>query len=224
MNTKTCPIKFVIGEDVPPSPQSGLWTHFVSAFKRYASFGGRATRKEYWSFFLFIAIFNIIISSALNGVQEGIIESVLTDEVRAGNAQFITDVMNRNVTVFSFGFTCVFIALIKILVTILIAIPTLGVLSRRCHDVGQSSIVAVLAIAGSTLHGITFSFAVVIDSIPSNFVIMEWLGVAGISIAGLAGLWLLFTVLFRDSQRGTNKYGSSTKYPTGGSDAVAASE
>ncbi len=106
MNTASCPFKFVIGEDVPPSPQSGLWTHFVSAIKRFASFSGRATRKEYWSFVLFIVIFNLIISSSLDAIQKGIIESVILEQIKAGNMEFLAAARDGNANVFDFGFSC----------------------------------------------------------------------------------------------------------------------
>jgi uncharacterized membrane protein YhaH (DUF805 family) len=37
-----------------------LWGYFIKCFKKYATFSGRARRKEYWGFFLFISIFSII--------------------------------------------------------------------------------------------------------------------------------------------------------------------
>ncbi|WP_251423655.1 DUF805 domain-containing protein [Veillonella agrestimuris] len=38
-----------------------IWGHFVSAMKdKFATFSGRASRKEYWSFVLFSIIFAIV--------------------------------------------------------------------------------------------------------------------------------------------------------------------
>ncbi len=202
MNTENCPFKFVIGEDTPPNPQSNLWVHFVSAIKRYASFAGRATRKEYWSFVLFITIINAIVSAVLNSMQQGAIESYMAAEILSGNTQIVQDALAENLSVFGLGFTCIFIALVQTLVAIIIGIPLLGVLSRRCHDVGKSSILALILIAANVLYSFT-----------SNFGIMGWLGYIAIIVAGLIGLWLLITVLFCDSDRGTNKYGPSSKYP-----------
>ncbi len=36
-----------------PNPESSLWAHFLSSMRRFACFKGRATRKEFWSFYLF---------------------------------------------------------------------------------------------------------------------------------------------------------------------------
>lgn len=34
----------------PRVPQDGFWHHYVAPWKKYAVFGGRARRKEYWTF------------------------------------------------------------------------------------------------------------------------------------------------------------------------------
>lgn len=39
---------------------SGLWRNFVYALKRFATFRGRATRTEFWSFFLFNWLFSMV--------------------------------------------------------------------------------------------------------------------------------------------------------------------
>ncbi len=99
------------------------------------------------------------------------------------------------------------------MIAAIVAVPTLGVLARRCHDVGQSSIAAVIVIGGTLIINAT-----------SNFGIGEVLGQVLMVLTGVASLWLLITVLFRDSQRGTNKYGPSTKYPVDGTEVVTAAE
>ncbi len=202
MNTKTCPFKFVIGEDAPPNPTSSIFAHFLSALKRYASFAGRATRKEYWSFYLFIMIINSVLGMILGSIQEKAIESYLGAEVLAGNTQLIQDALAEKLTAFDLGATCLLIAGLLVLIHIIIGIPLFGVMARRCHDVGQSSIAALISVVG----GIIYSFC-------ANFGILMWLGTTALVIAGVAGLWMLVTVFFCDSQRGTNKYGPSIKYP-----------
>ena len=40
----------------------GLWDGFIRCFKKYATFSGRARRKEYWGFLLFTGIFSFFLS------------------------------------------------------------------------------------------------------------------------------------------------------------------
>ena len=40
----------------------GLWDGFIRCFKKYATFSGRARRKEYWGFMLFTGIFSFVFS------------------------------------------------------------------------------------------------------------------------------------------------------------------
>jgi uncharacterized membrane protein YhaH (DUF805 family) len=47
---------------VAPVDDKSLWEYFTGCFKKYATFQGRARRKEYWGFFLFYIVFAIIIA------------------------------------------------------------------------------------------------------------------------------------------------------------------
>jgi uncharacterized membrane protein YhaH (DUF805 family) len=42
--------------------------HFLDAFRNFANFSGRATRKQYWMFILFYIIFYVILA-AIDGVM-----------------------------------------------------------------------------------------------------------------------------------------------------------
>ena len=41
-------------------PQLSLWGYFIHCLKNYATFSGRARRREYWGFYLFSSLFSII--------------------------------------------------------------------------------------------------------------------------------------------------------------------
>jgi uncharacterized membrane protein YhaH (DUF805 family) len=87
-----------------------LWGYFVKCLKKYASFDGRARRKEYWGFVLFNSIFSwaIMLACALVSV-------------------FIFDDDNNILgTVLSY------------LYSFAVLLPGLAVLVRRMHDVGKS--------------------------------------------------------------------------------------
>lgn len=54
---------------------------YLAVLKKYAEFGGRARRKEYWMFMLF----NIVISIGLNVLEQG----VRWNAIRQGAAPFL---------------------------------------------------------------------------------------------------------------------------------------
>jgi len=83
---------------------------YILALKKYATFEGRASRKEYWMFVLFNLIFTFqafVLDNALNQMFDLIIGP-------SGRG------------------------IISALYTLAVVIPGLAVLVRRLHDVGQS--------------------------------------------------------------------------------------
>jgi len=54
-------------------PRLSLWGYFVKCMKNYANFKGRARRREYWGFFLFLCLI-MIVSSLLFGMIIGILQ------------------------------------------------------------------------------------------------------------------------------------------------------
>lgn len=93
-----------------------IWQCYKRCFKYYATFSGRATRKEYWSFNLITSCFFIIILCAM-----GFYESAI------GDSESIADIV---IGLSIGGCGCIF-ACISV-------IPSLAVTWRRLHDVGFS--------------------------------------------------------------------------------------
>jgi len=91
-----------------------LWGYFIKCWKNYANFEGRARRKEYWGFALFLM---------LTGIGLGILVTLIA--VAGGENGYEERFDNYyNYTFFFFG-----------LVTLL---PSSAVLVRRIHDLGYS--------------------------------------------------------------------------------------
>lgn len=168
--------------------------YFV-VFKNYLNFRGRATRREYWGFVFINFLATLVVSLA----------SVLT-------VPFASNIYS-----------------------LLIALPSIAVQFRRLHDVGRSgwwygwllisfipyiimvvySFVAVLqmqhAIDESAQtpeeYGALFDehlFAWLSDN-------LLWVGLSVTPCIIISVIVFIFTLL--DSQKGTNKYGPSYKYP-----------
>lgn len=85
--------------------------YYINVLKKYAVFNGRASRKEFWMFFLFNLIFSVVA-----GILDGVIR--------------ITPLyVSSNGTVYGF---------IKTLYTLGVFIPTIAVVVRRLHDTNHS--------------------------------------------------------------------------------------
>tara|TARA_B100000989_G_C19459338_1_gene435520 strand:- start:303 stop:824 length:522 start_codon:yes stop_codon:yes gene_type:complete len=94
----------------PPQHDLNGWQCFLRAFTNYATFSGRARRKEFWYFYLFTSIISALLS---------VIDSALGldgPNVESGEGGLLTGL---------FGLAMV--------------VPYFAVLSRRLHDVGRSA-------------------------------------------------------------------------------------
>ena len=83
----------------------------MAGLKKYAVFTGRARRKEFWMFYLFIFV--------------GVIVAIILDNV-------------LGTTIESMRYKGMGYGLFTILVYLAILIPTLAVVVRRLHDIGKS--------------------------------------------------------------------------------------
>ncbi len=94
-----------------------VWGYFAKCFKKYASFSGRARRKEFWGFVLFYYIFyfGLAITGAIISVGSG---------DASGTAGSVLPGL--------WGFATL--------------LPSLAVLIRRLHDVGKSGWIWLLPI------------------------------------------------------------------------------
>ena len=164
-----------------------------TCFAKFFTFSGRASRPEYWFFFLFIVIWSIL---------AGIIDW-----------QFFTQVsVSQNDEVKSV--TATSSQPVQSIVSLIVFIPHLAVAWRRMHDTGRSGLYALLPIllilgAGAVLvfgiglassfqHGgnldVLFTRATLLIVIPTLLVLF---------VSPLLVLWWLT----RPSQSGANQYG-----------------
>ena len=107
---------------------------YISVIKNYATFSGRARRREYWMFTLFNFIFAIV--------------AAISDNI-------IGDTFKNPATGLSFGYGYVYAVY-----GLFVFIPGLAVLVRRLHDVGKSGklllmmlIVSIVSVAIAVFMG-----------------------------------------------------------------------
>nr|WP_271948438.1 DUF805 domain-containing protein [Ruegeria faecimaris] len=164
-----------------------------TCFAKFFTFSGRASRSEYWFFFLFIMIWSII---------AGIIDAQFFTQVAVTETE-----TSRSVSVTSSQ-------PVQGIVGLIVFFPHLAVAWRRMHDTGRSGLYALLPVllffgAGAVLvfgiglashfqHGgnldILFTRATLLIVIPTFIVLF---------VSPLQVLWWLT----RPSQPGTNQYG-----------------
>ena len=127
------------------TPTSNPWT---ACFKKYATFFGRARRKEYWCF--------LLINNLVCGVIMGIAAACAANLSRVGHYQ------QRDMEAY-LGLGIVACLVYGLVVTL----PTLAVTVRRLHDTGRSGwfmLINVIPVIGL----IVFFVTMLLDSQPGE--------------------------------------------------------
>jgi uncharacterized membrane protein YhaH (DUF805 family) len=103
--------------------------HYINAWKNYAVFKGRASRKEYW----FFVLFNFLIASIFS-----LLDIVLSISAVGFEDTFYGLMMLRG---FSTGFTFFYIFYLLAML-----VPGLAFVTRRLHDIGKSGWMQLVAL------------------------------------------------------------------------------
>ena len=183
--------------------------NFELAFRKAWIMRGRATRREFWGFSTIMGGIAILLAAAMDYVCNGAGISLLREYANIpalpGMAQYILAAMLG--------------AAILIWIAAL-PLPLLTLTIRRLHDVGRSmlwpSMVILCAIAAAAASTITDILFLILGSMPDHLLYLEeWGSYAAMGLGALAIILALIILMFcvMDSQRGTNKYGPSAKYP-----------
>lgn len=169
-----------------------LISAFKDFFSRYADFSGRSTLSAYWYWVLASVIINFI-------------------------AAFIGAVLDTDIIGYIWG--------------LLIFIPTWAIAVRRLHDIGKSgwnllwSIIPTIAfclVSCCFIASVAMDVAALdIDFEQNPGVLLKcitgqtsWLyALMATAVLALAGAIVIFVFSLLDSQKGTNKWGASEKYP-----------
>lgn len=178
------------------SDNMGLFDVFVFVvFKNYINFSGRATRREYWGFIL-INFLLYILAAACGALTTPLLCNIYS---------------------------------------ILVALPSIAVLFRRLHDVGRSgwwylwsllSCIPYLIVSGHLIWNIIlisksadettmleeqYSTQLSEKLTPLLVDNLPWLILSVLPVLIISTIIFIFTL--KDSQKGTNAYGPSYKYP-----------
>ena len=202
----------------------GLWYAFIYALKNSFNYRGRATRTEFWGFFLF----SYIISFVFNQLSGLFIQADSLRMEQAIQSAEGNDDLSLAWAAFADFFTSPTVLTVQILSFILgiaLFIPQLAVTARRLHDSGHSiiglviSFVSYLVMMGAlALAGYkVFTEYAMLEAADGN-VIEEIFApyVIAFVVSGFIFFWTslyLFIMMLMPGKRGANKYGPSTLYP-----------
>lgn len=110
-------------------------TAVKTCLKKYTVFSGRATRKEYWFFFLFIILFGFGLAALTGGLIGAVVGFITGGSVNY--PQFHIDNVISHI-----------INIEKYIEYIVFPLPMLSVAVRRAHDTGRSGWYILIPIYG----------------------------------------------------------------------------
>lgn len=162
-------------------------------FSKYVAFSGRASRPEYWYFFLFIMIANLI-AGAIDWQLFTTVSQTETNGTTTVTAQSNQPVQS--------------------IVSLVVFLPHLSVAWRRMHDTGRSGLYALFPILLMIGAGLVLVFGIGIADIFAGggsldilFTRLTLLVLIPTVIIALVSPLLVLWWLTRPSQPGNNKYG-----------------
>lgn len=194
-----------------------LWSHFLYCMnERFFALRGRATRREYWGWVLWITLLQLLVALLIaGGTGYAMFRYGQLDSIALGI--LLTGHLLMGITMLFFSF------------------PYYSLLVRRLHDIGRSGKWALIILAVNVSY-VVYTIRAAIHSALSlsewhmvdaqegmQHFILNWsmaeppMTLTYLSLELLFYLAALVTIIVActNSRRGSNKYGPSRKYPLG---------
>ena len=177
------------GKHLHPGTES-LWENAMYAYNQLTDFRGRATRREFWSYYLFFTLVGIALN-ILGNIGEKMFDKMQGD----GDVSLLVDIV------------LMVAGLLLLLFQLSLILANLAVTVRRLHDTGHSGwwVVAPLACLLVEILGILLT----LGAHDRGMMLGIFALVAVLAAAGF-GIYLLIQMLM-PSQCGPNKYGPSPR-------------
>lgn len=200
----------------------GLWGAFIYAIKNSFNWKGRATRTEFWGFYLFY----YIIYQVLNAISNALIPTDADEALqKSAESEDLGQLMEGFATYFQ-DVSVITILSVTSIIWLAFLFPFLSVSVRRLHDTGRSAFAVIFgAISYTAFMGSVIWFIGVMMCNLADTEVMEPCNMPDFSFAMLSLMVnsmiffaihiYLFIMMVIPSQKGPNKYGPSTIYPRG---------
>lgn len=197
-----------------------LWLNFLSALRRYACFRGRATRTEFWSFYLFYLVIGYVAKFVIELTMTLYFDYPVDLQEQLRGAEDVPDMIALLQPHLS---TLIGGTLTEYGVALLFLLPYLAVTVRRLHDTGRSAAALlwyalglVLCFGGGawfgwTLWSVGADADLLAEALGSNHAaVMNAAAalVSGFFILCVSGIYL-FVCFLLPTKKGPNKYGPS---------------
>lgn len=194
-----------------------LWACFIQGIKQYAVFKGRATRKEFWSFYLFYIIFNyaagILGDMCMYGstaVYEAKIDSISENAELSDVFQLLVDFFQEPAVIVGYG--------ISALYGLFMLIPFLSVSVRRLHDTGTSALPVILGCIGEMVMLGSMGYLVMdvfqnlhhLDIYSESMQSSIFVFIVSLAFMIIMGIYLFIKMLMPSNQF-DNKYGAQPR-------------
>ncbi len=191
--------------------------NFRLAFRKAFVWKGRATRREFWGFAIIMGVLGLVPALALDILCRGAIAELITEYIAPIPA----------IPPMLWYIATPMLAAALLIWVLALPLPLISLIIRRLHDVGHSMrwlTAALIFWAGAAIAASVSFMSMLLallsgthtptESTPIELTIENSL-VASLALGGMATVFSLAIVVFSlmDSQRGTNKYGPSAKYP-----------
>ena len=162
-----------------------------TCFRKYCGFTGRASRSEFWYFFLF----NLIVGMAFSVA----IVACMVPKIMGG-----TTVISPDMSPFELLKLCGPIYVVYLLWSLAMFLPILAVSFRRLHDIGRSGWWIVGCYLLSVVMAVVLALVARSPMLVTLLTILFYLAILAYGIT-------LLVFFCTDSQPGSNKYGPNPK-------------
>ena len=175
--------------------------YMILPLRRYADFQGRSRRMEYWMFFLF----NILV-----GIGFGVVTAMLGGGMAA---------MGNPTASAAAGGAIGIVALINVIFSLAMLIPSIAVAVRRLHDLGRTGW-WLLAPVGFYLIGFVVMLGSGLSALTAGTSGSLGMGVGLVAggvllMVGAVLALVLLVFFFMEGTRGPNRFGPDPKDPAG---------
>lgn len=200
------------------APSGGLWWTFTTAIKKSFVYKGRASRKEFWGFFLFYYIFSLVIEYLSGLLVPAYVSSLFEHQMEQASAANDVDLAILALQGLCSEPMVILGTSIYWIYMILITFPFLSITVRRLHDTGRSAapvIIGCIAHLAFVLSILYMCYTVVACTFDANSPHgFDQHLVAPIVLVAVSFLFLLvisvylLVMMLLPGQCGTNKYGT----------------
>jgi uncharacterized membrane protein YhaH (DUF805 family) len=207
-NEKTLPnkcphcLKWIHGNNL------GLWGAFIYALKNFWNFKGRASRTEFWGFYLFSSIINLLINKVTEFMtfsETELLNAFFEDEnSEASEAlQAMAEYYSSSQVLIAIG--------INFITFLIFFIPFLAVSVRRMHDVGRTGKPVFIGFISVILMYASFGYVLCEEYLNSSeeFLELPYILMITNSFVFISISIYLFIMMILPGDKGTNQFGPS---------------